>query len=66
MDNTSSNVIGVIGFVLTIGGGIYTAINHKRIRSKCCGKNMDASFDVDNTSPTLPVSTKPPSIAPIQ
>ena len=28
------------------GGAIYAAINHKKIRFNCCGKNMDLSVDI--------------------
>ena len=30
---------------------IYNAINHKRLRSTCCGAKMEASMDVDDTTP---------------
>ena len=29
---------------------IYYCINHRRIRSSCCGKKMEASLDIDTTS----------------
>jgi hypothetical protein len=30
-------------------GVIYSAINHKHIRSKCCGKLYEVSIDIDPT-----------------
>ena len=36
---------------MSMGGAIYAAINHKKIRCKCCGKNLDMSVDVDSTEP---------------
>jgi hypothetical protein len=60
MDSQASNVMGVIGFGLTLVGGIYSAINHKRIRSNCCGKLAEASLDIENTTPVKAVSTEPP------
>ena len=30
---------------------IYKTVNHKRCRSRCCGKNMEISFDIEETSP---------------
>jgi hypothetical protein len=30
---------------------IYRAVNHKRVRSNCCGKKMEMSVDVENTTP---------------
>jgi hypothetical protein len=49
MDTT--NILGIIGFGISLIGAIYTAVNHKRIRSKCCGKILEASLDVENTTP---------------
>lgn len=31
---------------------VYNAINHKRIRSTCCGRKLEASMDVEDTTPT--------------
>lgn len=30
---------------------IYTAINHKKIRGKCCGHELSASIDIEPTTP---------------
>lgn len=30
---------------------IYNAINHKRFRSNCCGTKLEASMDVEDTTP---------------
>jgi hypothetical protein len=49
MDTT--NILGLSGFGISILGVVYTAINHKRIRSRCCGKVLEASIDVENTTP---------------
>lgn len=34
-------------------------INHTRIRSSCCGKKMEASIDIEQTSPPVKSETKP-------
>jgi hypothetical protein len=45
---------------LTIAASIYAAINHKRIRSNCCGKRGEISLDVD----TMPAHSVPsPKVA---
>jgi hypothetical protein len=31
--------------------GIVVKFNHKRIRSKCCNKEVEVSLDVENTTP---------------
>jgi hypothetical protein len=55
MDSTTGGVLGIFGFLASLGGLIYTAINHKRIRCRCCGKDIDMSVDVDSTElPTVP------------
>ena len=61
MDSTTSNVMGVIGFALSIASGIYSAINHKRIRSKCCGTTSEASLDIESTTPPKNTITAPPT-----
>ena len=55
MDSFASGGIGasiVVG--LGIAYKIYVAVNHHRIRSTCCGKNLEASIDVDETTPKKP------------
>ena len=39
------------GFVLGIISTVYAAINHRRIRSNCCGKTIEASVDIEATTP---------------
>jgi hypothetical protein len=48
----SSTILGLVGFGVSVAGTIYAAINHKRVRSKCCGRVLEASLDVDSTTPT--------------
>lgn len=37
--------------ILFILGLIYKTVNHHRVRSKCCGVHLDASLDVEETTP---------------
>ena len=30
---------------------VYNTINHRRIRSNCCGTKLEASVDIDETTP---------------
>jgi hypothetical protein len=55
MDDT--RIIAYCGFVTSLAGVIYTAINHKRIRSNCCGKQLEASLDIEQTSPAARPTT---------
>jgi flagellar biosynthesis GTPase FlhF len=47
----TSSIVGWSGLVLSILGIIYSAVNHKHIRSNCCGRVIDFSIDVENTNP---------------
>jgi len=49
MNNDAGNILGVFAFLTSSAGLIYAAVNHKRIRCRCCGKDMDMSVDVDPT-----------------
>lgn len=47
------SIAGTISFCIHTAQGILQIINHTRCRSKCLGKEMDISLDVDNTSPLI-------------
>jgi hypothetical protein len=50
MDSFASGGVGAS--IVVVIGLIYSAVNHKRIRSTCCGRQVDASLDIENTTPT--------------
>jgi len=53
MDNPyASGGIGA-GAVVALGIAyrVYLAVNHHRVRSNCCGKEMVVSVDVEQTTP---------------
>ena len=49
MDNYGAGGIGAS--IVAVLGLIYTAINHKKLRSKCCGREITASIDIEPSSP---------------
>ena len=54
MDNNQLTTAGLTATFTAIVGiayKIYKVVNHKRIRSNCCGKKLEASIDIDNTTP---------------
>jgi hypothetical protein len=51
MDSNTTAVVGYCSLVLSIGTIVLGVINHKRIRSSCCGHKIDVSLDVENTTP---------------
>lgn len=55
-DNTGPALGGISLFVSVIGM-VYTAINHKRIRGKCCGRNIEIELDIESTEETPPSSS---------
>ena len=40
-----------LSLALAVGGIAIGAVNHKRIRSSCCGVEKSVSLDIDNTTP---------------
>lgn len=54
MNNDSFTTAGLATAFTVVAGIIYKAVNHKRIRSDCCGKKMSASIDIEETTPPQP------------
>ena len=52
-----NNILGIVALVVSIGGIVLGIINHKRIRSKCGEKVIEASIDIENTTPELKIKT---------
>jgi len=53
-----TTIIAYTGLVTSIAGIIYGMINHKRIRSHCCGKVIVASIDIEATTPPVKIEPK--------
>jgi hypothetical protein len=47
----SGGVGASIVIALLVLKQIYNTINHKRVRSNCCGRNLEASVDFEDTTP---------------
>ena len=62
MDSDAGNILGVFAFLTSSAGLIYAAVNHKRIRCRCCGRDVDMSVDVDPTD----ASTDGPKEKPVK
>jgi len=62
MDNVTSGGIGAGAvFALGIAYRVYLAVNHHRIRSTCCGKEVVVSVDVEETTPPTVLKIRMPS-----
>jgi len=46
-----SGIIGLVALAISIIGSILGVINHRRLRSHCCGQDLVASIDVESTTP---------------
>jgi hypothetical protein len=61
MDNYASGGIGA-GAVVALGVlyRVYLAVNHHRVRSNCCGKEIVASIDIEKTTPPPDIKIRIP------
>jgi len=65
MDNLSSGGIGAASVIaLGVAYRVYVAVNHHRVRSNCCGKQMVVSVDVEETTPPTALKIKAPQEIP--
>lgn len=47
----AEGIVSYLSLALAVGGIAIGAVNHKRIRSSCCGVEKSISLDIDNTTP---------------
>jgi hypothetical protein len=57
MDN---QILSIVSIVISVLGTFIALINHKRIKSKCCGRELDASIDINNTTPPTQLTIQVP------
>ena len=53
MDSKTQDIMIYITMTVSVCSVILGLVNHKKVRSSCCGKKVEMSFDVDNTSPLM-------------
>jgi hypothetical protein len=58
----NSEITGMVALLVSVGGVILGIINHKRLRSNCCGRKMEVSVDVENTTPPNTVKLSDPPV----
>jgi len=51
MEATATNISAVLALVISVVGTVIGIVNHKRLRSSCCGKKVEVSVDIENTTP---------------
>jgi hypothetical protein len=52
--------------LLTVIGMIYAAVNHKRVKAKCCGKTFEAELDIGSTEEATEAKEKEPKPKPVK
>jgi hypothetical protein len=50
MSDTTS-ILSYLGVILGVGSTLLAGINHRRVRSQCCGLKTDVSIDIEDTTP---------------
>lgn len=61
MDSYASGGIGAsVVLALGLAYRVYVAVNHHRVRSNCCGKELVVSVDVEKTTPPAQLKIKVP------
>jgi len=50
-DNT---IMAAVSIAMAIVSLVGAAVNHRRIRSNCCGRMLTASIDIEATTPPHP------------
>jgi len=53
---TTNTILAVVAIVISVGGTAIGIINHKAIVSRCCGKKMELSLDINDTRQPAPKS----------
>jgi len=48
------SVLGYVSMVVMGIGSIVALVNHRKLRSSCCNREVSVSLDIDNTSPKKP------------
>lgn len=68
MDSTTMSQIGLSGGVISILSvlvAIFKYMNHRTIRSRCCGNTAEMGIDVDTPKTDVAVPVKPVEVVPV-
>ena len=60
MEAGDTGIIAIVGLIVSIGGSLLAVVNHRRIRSNCCGLPLVMSVDVETTTPPTELRIKVP------
>jgi hypothetical protein len=59
MSDDSLMIVSSLSGALALLATVIGIVNHKRIRSNCCGRKAEVSLDIENTSERVPSSVSP-------
>ena len=60
----SNSILSIVAIVVSVLGSIVAVINHKRVRSNCCGRVITTSLDIEDTTPPKDLAIKVPHLPP--
>ena len=53
MSDLSTQIVSYAALGLSLLGMAVTAVNHRALRSRCCGREATISLDIDSTRATV-------------
>lgn len=56
------SISGYVALGIAVASTVIGIVNHKRIRSNCCGKKAEVSLDIENTTPPEPLKITVPKV----
>ena len=59
---SDSAISGYVALAMSIATAVVGIVNHKRIRSTCCGHKAEASLDIEVTTPPELKLKLPPNV----
>jgi hypothetical protein len=68
MDSTTMSQIGLSGGVISILSvlvAVFKYMNHRNIRSRCCGVEGEMGIDIDTPKTDVVVPVKPVEVVPV-
>jgi len=54
-----TSILSLASIVISVAASVIGVINHKRIRSSCCGRKTEVSLDIENTTPPTAHDSRP-------
>lgn len=66
MDSTTMSQVGLGGGVISMLSILWAGVqylNHRNIRSRCCGVSGEVGIDIDTPKPEVAVEVKPSAVA---